>query len=359
MGFLEDIVAFAGPYSEYLLAVIFIIGALVIGKIVMFILHKKIASIISKTDTILDDLIIKAIGKPIYLGVLLAGVYFALQSLSVLVPYATLISQAFTIIYVLFAAFFVTRIVNAVIEWYAKEMTAKTKTKADEQFLPIVRKISLAVIYFLALLVLLAQFGININSLVVAGGIGGLAIALAFQDTLKEFFAGAYMVLDRPIKIGDYIELDTGDKGHVEDIGWRSTRLRIFGNNMVIIPNSKLSSSKITNYYTPKKPTTFSVDCGVGYNEDLEKVERVAIRVAKNILKKEEGAIKDYEPVVRFKEFGDSNINFSVILSVKEFVNKFKVRHEFIKALKKEFDRQKIEISWPVRKVYTYKGKGK
>lgn len=359
MAFLDNLFAFAGPYSEYIVALIIIIVSVFVAKVIVVSVQKKLAALTAKTDTILDDLIIKAIGKPIYLGVILAGVFFALQSLTALAAYSQTISMAFTVIYVLFAAFFVTRIVDAILQWYSKEIAAKTKTKADEQFLPIVRRIALAVVYFIALLVLLGQFGINISSLVVVGGIGGLAVAFAFQDTLKEFFAGAYMILDRPIKIGDYIELDSGERGYVQDIGWRSTKLRIYGNNIMIIPNSTISSAKITNYYTKEKKIMFGVECGVGYHEDLEKVEKVAIRVGKNILKKVEGGIPDYEPLMRFKEFGDSNINFSVILSVREYINKFKVRHEFIKALKKEFDKQGIEISWPIRKVYMYKGKGK
>ena len=355
----QDLFAFAGPYGEYVAAAFFIIMAIIIAKVVVSFIHRSLERVTAKTDTILDDLLIHAIAKPIYIIVIFIGVYFAIQSLSITAAYAELISNIFTILYVLLGAWIASRIVNAVLEWYAKEMSLKTKTKADEQFLPIFKKVAIAVIYFLALLILLGQFGINIDSLIVAGGIGGLAIALAFQDTLKEFFAGAYMVLDRPIRIGDYIELDSGEKGYVRDIGWRSTKLKIFGNNVLIIPNSKLSSSKIVNYYQKEKKATFSIDCGVGYHEDLAKVEKVVLRVAKKILKSEAGGIDDYEPVVRFKEFGDSNINFSVILAAKEYVKKFKIRHEFIKALKKEFDKEGIEISWPVRKVYTHKGKGK
>ena len=246
-------------------------------------------------------------------------------------------------------------LIGAILFWYSQEIAKKTKTKVDEQFLPIVKKISYGIIWAIVLLTILGYFGIEITGMIAALGVGGLAIALAFQDTLKEFFAGAYIVADRPIRIGDYVELDSGEKGTVIDIGWRSTKFRILGNNVLIIPNSKLSTSKIINYNYPNQEMSLVIPCGVSYDSDLEKVERVTIDEAKKLLKKMGGAVQDFEPFILYKEFGDSNINFSIILRIKAYADKFKLRHEFIKALKKRYDKEKIEIAYPCLNVYKRK----
>ena len=211
--------------------------------------------------------------------------------------------------------------------------------------------------FLVAVVAMLGQLGIEITTLIATLGVGGLAIALALQGTLSNFFAGAYMILDKPIRVGDYIELEGGDKGYVQDIGWRSTKIKMLGDKVVIIPNSKIAESKLINYDQPTRAMSVIISCGVGYNENLEKVEKVTIKVGKNIQKTVDGAVKDFEPFIRYNEFGDSNINFSVILRAKNYVAQYLMKHEFIKQLKKAYDKEGIEISWPVTKVYMAKKK--
>jgi len=212
-------------------------------------------------------------------------------------------------------------------------------------------------VFLVAVVAMLGQLGIEITTLIATLGVGGLAIALALQGTLSNFFAGAYMILDKPIRVGDYIELEGGDKGYVQDIGWRSTKIKMLGDKVVIIPNSKIAESKLINYDQPTRAMSVIISCGVGYNENLEKVEKVTIKVGKNIQKTVDGAVKDFEPFIRYNEFGDSNINFSVILRAKNYVAQYLMKHEFIKQLKKAYDKEGIEISWPVTKVYMAKKK--
>lgn len=355
----DFLVPYFGVYTEYLVVVIILILALIVGKIVNFVIKKTVLHITEKTKTMLDDLIVGAIGRPILIGIFLVGLHISATTLSVLASYASEITFLFTIIYAAFIGWFAVRIVNAIITWYAQEMAERTKTKADEQFLPIFKKVAYGVVGILIILWLLGQLGVEITTLIAAMGIGGLAIALAMQDTLSEFFAGAHIILDRPIKIGDYIELDSGDKGTVVDIGWRSTKIVNYKKNLVVIPNSKLASSKIINYFAPGHEVGFTVDGGIGYGEDLAKVEKVTLDVAKKVLKRLGVGVKDFEPIMRYQEFGDSNIDFKVIMRVKKYGDQFLVKHEFMKELKKRFDKEGIEIAWPIRKVYLHKGKSK
>lgn len=186
-------------------------------------------------------------------------------------------------------------------------------------------------------------------------GIGALAVGLALQSTLSNFFAGIHLLSDRPINVGDFIELDEKTSGIIEDIGWRSTRIRMLTDNLLIIPNAKLADSNIINYSMPKDDSSIWVPCGVAYESDLKKVEKVTLEVAKKIQETVPGAVKDFEPAFRYREFGDSNINFITILRVEKPMNRFTVRNEFIKALKERYDKEKIEISWPIRKIYNIK----
>ena len=177
-------------------------------------------------------------------------------------------------------------------------------------------------------------------------------VGLALQNTISNFFAGLYVISERGINVGDFLELDNGISGWVEDVGWRSTRIRTLPNTIVIIPNSKLAESVIINQSLPEKQMSAVVECGVAYTSDLERVEKITLEVARKIQKEVPGAVRTFEPFMRYHTFGDSNINFSVILRVEKPGDRYLVIHEFIKALKKRYDEERIEISWPVRKIY-------
>lgn len=201
----------------------------------------------------------------------------------------------------------------------------------------------------LGLLILLDVLGISITPIVASLGIGSLAVALGIQETLTNIFAGLYIVADQPIRTGDFIRLESGEEGHVEEIGWRNTRIRMLSNNIVIIPNNKIISSTIRNYYLPTKEMAALVEVGVSYSSDLARVEEVTIEVAREIQKKVQGAVPQFEPFIRYHTFGESGVNFTVILRVREFTDQYLVKHEFIKALHERYQKQGILIPFPVR----------
>lgn len=339
-------------YADIILAIIYFLGSLIIAKIVNFVVKHYVSRATQKTKTQLDDMLLHSITKLILIGFILYGLLLALQTANIFNPYTTLINQTFTVIFGLYGAFFVIKIINTFIDWYGNEILSKKNGSSVEQFIPVVRKVIFIVIGFLALTWILGQLGIQITTLVATLGIGGLAVALALQSTLSNFFSGAYVMMDRPIKIGDYIELESGDAGYVKEIGWRTTKIRTWQNNLIIIPNDKIASGKLINYNSPQQSILFKVDCGIGYNEDLENVERITIQEAKKAIKKTSKGVEGFDPIVRFKEFGDSNINFVVIFKVKAREDQFLLKHEFIKNLKKRFDKEGIEIAWPIRKIY-------
>jgi small-conductance mechanosensitive channel len=342
-------------YSDYIISAAIFLFSVALARAIRFLLKRYAKHAAQKTRNQFDDILIDYMSRPLTLGISLAGLYFAITNLGALAPHYALLNKVYTVLYIIFGGYFAMRLVGALVAWYSTDVVSKTKTKMDEQFLPIIRKAAYGVIWFAVLLSILGYFGIEITGLVAALGVGGLAVALAFQDTLKEFFAGGFLVADRPIRIGDFIELESGEKGNVIDIGWRSTKIKILGNNMIIVPNSKLAGSKIINYNYPEKEMGITVSCGVSYKSDLDKVEKVTVEVAREVLKKTEGAVPDFEPLVRYEEFGDSNIKFLVVLRVKSYTDRYMLTHEFIKALKKRYEKEKIEIAYPSVNVYQRK----
>ncbi|CAD7782745.1 MAG: Small-conductance mechanosensitive channel [Candidatus Methanoperedenaceae archaeon GB50] len=182
-----------------------------------------------------------------------------------------------------------------------------------------------------------------------------MAVALALQDTLANLFAGLHIVATKKVRPGDYIKIETGEEGYVTDITWRDTTIRQLPNNIVIIPNSKLASAIVTNYYFPERELAVLVQVGVSYDSDLEKVEKVTIEVAKEVMQEVSGGVPEFNPFIRYHTFDDFSINFTVILRAKEFVDQYLVKHEFVKRLKKRYDQEGIEIPFPIRTVFLKK----
>ena len=337
---------FSSVGSQIILLVIFVVGALVVATMVRIFLRKHIKKLTRRTRTDIDDQIIAIITKPLYVAIVLGGIYLGVRSLDFFANYTFYINTGFFIIFTFIVAYVTSKIASLLV---ISSLKVKKKYEKTPRLL---NKIISAVIYLVAILMILGHFNVEITPLVAGLGIGGLAIGLALQSTLSDFFAGLHILSDQPIRVGDYIELENKLSGFVEDIGWRSTRIRTLPNNIVVIPNNKLAESTITNYSMPEQEMGFVLQCGVAYNSDLKKVEKVTIEVAKEIQKKVQGAVKDFEPFIRYHTFGDSNINFSIILRVEKPVDKYLVGHEFIKALKERYDKEGIEISWPVRLIY-------
>lgn len=333
----------------YALSIVFVS---LIASTIAFYIIKRAERIAKTTETTVDDLILNVIEKPVPLGILLVGFYISLTYLTFLSPYEVHLKNLFTIIIIVFGAYILVKVVSVAIKGYGEAVAARTGTKLDNQFLPVFRKLASVFIYLIALIIVARELDIEIAPLVAAMGIGGIAVALALQDSLTNFFAGFYLAMDKPIRVGDFIKIETGDEGFVEEIGWRSSKIRVLSNNLVIVPNSRLAQTKITNYSLRTTDMEIVIPIGVSYDSNLEKVERVTVEVAKDVLANTPGGVKEFEPFIRYNQFGDSNINFSAMLRVWTLVDKYLVTHEFIKALKKRYDEEGIEISYPARKMY-------
>lgn len=201
-------------------------------------------------------------------------------------------------------------------------------------------------------LLVLDNLGIEITSLLTALGIGSLAVGLALQPTLSNFFAGIHLSMAQPLRVGDFVELEDGSQGFVVDIGWRATRIRQLPNNLLVIPNARLAEMRLLNYSLPDPHQSVLVKVGVSYASDLEKVERVTVDVAREVQQSLPEAVPDHEPFIRYNNFGDSSIDFSVILRARAYTDRWPLIHDFVKRLHARYRDEGIEIPFPQRVVH-------
>lgn len=308
---------------------------------------KGIKKIAEKTKTKFDDVFIQSADFPLTLLIFTSGgavvermLPFALDAQ--LTNYFLIAFKATTIIAIVL---FTDRFVNGLIQTYSSRVDILRSSGG------VARGFVRIVVIGLGLLILLDSFGVSVTPVLASLGIGSLAVALALQPTLENFFSGIQIVIDKPFQVGHFIKLDSGEEGYVHKIGWRSTWVRLLANNVIVIPNKVVVNSKVLNYYYPEEEMSTLVQVGVHYESDLEKVERVTIEVAKEVLSELEGGVNEFEPFIRYHTFSDFSINFTVILRVKEFVENYLVKHEFIKKLHKRYAQEGINIPYPIRAI--------
>jgi small-conductance mechanosensitive channel len=340
---------------DFIWLIVAIILSFLVGKITYILLSKYIKVLTKRTKTTLDDKILKAISGPIPLLITVIGVYIAFNIIPSFAGHVPLITFFFHQAMILVAAYTIMKVGDALIEWYVEEIAPKSKLMLTD-FLPLIKNVFNAFVIIIALIMILDKLGIKVDALIASLGIAGLAVALALQETLSNFFAGIYMSADRLNRPGDYIKLQSGEEGYVTKIGWRSTQMRTLDNNLVVIPNNKLSQTIVTNYAYPSPEMNIVINTSVSYDSDLEKVEKVTREVAYEVQSLVEDK-EDFAPLIQFTKFADSGIELRIVLKVKQFTEQPGLKHELIKKLQARYRAEGIEIPYPKRDVYIKEGK--
>lgn len=328
---------------------LWIVGPLVfiawfaVFSILLRIIYGRLLGAVSRTRTTIDDILFRALRLPLFLLIIISGAYVMVRILPLSPEWDRGLSLAIKVGVILAGAAFVDGLLKQFLSHYSEKAEYLRTSRG------IIQTSVRGIVVLLAILIVLDTAGVSITPLVASLGVGSLAVALALQTTLANFFAGIQIIADKPIQVGQYVRLDSGEEGYVTKIGWRSTTIRALPNNMIIVPNSRLLDAIITNYYLPAKELSILVQVGVHYDSDLEHVERVTCEVAKEVLQEVKGGKKDFEPFIRYHTFGDSSINFTVILRAEEFVDGYLIKHEFIKRLHKRFRQEGIVIPFPIR----------
>ena len=292
--------------------------------------------------------IISSLRGMIILISVLAGIYLGLS----VSPLPANVLDTVQKLHKVFEIFIITFITARVLTGLLKAYTLREE--GIKRSISLFNSIIKIVVYCIGGLIILQALNISITPIITALGVGGLAVALALQDTLSNLFAGVQLTATHVIKPGEYIILSSGEEGTVNDINWRYTTLITQSNNLVVIPNSKMASTIVTNYSLPVKNLDVSLPFGIAYNSDLDKVEKITLEVAKTIMT-EMGVIGE-EPTFRFKEFGTAAINCSISITVHHFMQQYVMKHNLMKALYKRFKQEGIVIPYPpVNTVYLRK----
>ena len=306
-------------------AIITMIAAIVL-QIVLKVAKARIRPATDDEQPSAKFLVLDAVDGPAVLMLLLAGGTFAGSMAldhwhteqDIQADLALVMRRVGIVAVLAVAAFMGSRVASLLIDWYAKYIAPTTSTQLDEQLIPSFKRMLPIVIWSFAVLWSLTIFEIEISPLLATLGIGGIAIALAAQPTLSNYFAGTYVISEGEIEPGDFIEIEGGPSGFVEAISWRSTKLRSRFNNLIIIPNSMMSENMITNYSRPALAMNVIVTGGVSYSSDLQQVEDILMEVATKIVVDSEHAVTETEPRAGFSVFGDSNIDFWVFIQATD-----------------------------------------
>lgn len=298
------------------------------------------------TEGKVDDVIVASVRGLTRIWVLIFGLFVAGNLAPVEQHHRELLARALQALWVFTATLAAARLATGLFALWAERMPQFGSAT-------LLRHIIATAVWVTGGLVLLSSQGVSIAPMLTALGVGGLAVALALQDTLANVFAGIHIVIARQVRPGDFVRLEGGQEGTIADIGWRNTSIRTGGNDLVVVPNSKLSTAVVTNCSLPIATHTLVVPCSVAYGSDLARVEQVAAEVAAAVVARVEGGVAEQAPVVRFAEFADSGIAFNVIMWVKDYPSRFLVRHEFIKALHARFAAEGLEIPYPTRTLIT------
>ncbi|MBI2445098.1 mechanosensitive ion channel family protein [Candidatus Micrarchaeota archaeon] len=357
-------VLFAGfdiNLAQWALALGFFIGSILLAEFIVVFIDKLIRPLLAKTKTQLDDFLFENLRGPLKLFFSIGGAYLGLQIVTPgLTVFGRNLDGLLFLALIVAVAHAVARTLNAVMKWYLVEVGAE-KARVGDIF-PIVRKLIMAAVYFAGLAILLSELGVEIGPLIAGLGVAGLAVALALQDSLKNFFAGIYLLSDKPIQRGDIIALDNDKsdvKGTVEEIGWRSTRIKGVANAIHIIPNEKLAASVIVNYSKGRETRTVMVKVGIEYGEDVDKALKSLMQAAQEAVKSSPAADAGVEPEVRVNEFLDSAVELAALVRVKDYGERFAVASSLRRNILRIFRKQGIHIPFPIRTLHMAPADGK
>lgn len=320
-----------------LLAAGILAGALLVGLGVQRLFFSRLRAWADKTATEWDDILVASLKGLLVLWFFLVGLALVLRLVPLPPEVLIIVRRANGVLGILSAVIFFTRLVRAAIYVYIDRKVEMPSS--------IFKNFATFIIYLLGFLFILDYLGVSITPLLTALGVSGLAVALAFQDTLANLFAGMNILMARKIQRGDYIRLDSGQEGEVIDITWRNTTIRAPEENMIVVPNSKLASAIYTNVHLPKKEMSLFLPVTVSYDNDLAEVERVTLETAREMLTVPDWNPPGSEPKVRFGAFTDLGVRLTVIFRIKEYQDQFLLKHDFLKRLHTRYRAEGIKLA--------------
>jgi len=335
---------------NYLMAVVsfivFVVALLIFKSVIIYRL-KKLAK---KTKTKFDDNIINYING-------LRWPFYVFLSLFVSLQFVTIsasIDKFLNNIFIIFVVYYSVKFLQNIFDFAADNLKQKGKKEEAEHYssvMEVLKKVVKGVLWAIAIIIVLSNFGYNVSTLAAGLGIGGIAIAFAFQAILGDIFASFSIYFDKPFKIGDFI-LIGNDMGTVKHIGIKTTRIQTLQGQELIVSNKELTETRVHNYKKMER-RRISFTFGVEYDTKLKKLEKI-LEIVKEIFKKIKIADLDR---VHFKQFGDFSLNFEVVYYVNkpDYLEYMDTQQEINFALKERFEKESIEFAFPTQTIYVNK----
>jgi len=332
---------------EFFLAMLIVALFWGFSRFLRYLFSKWVPRIARFTRTDLDERVLQRITPPVELLTITAGLYLAIRSLPLYDRVQLILSGVVFIVNILIFANIAYRAADEFLAWYARRVEERTGTRIGLQIFPLLRKVFTIFLVCAALIVVLNHFGYDALSLLTALGIGSLAIGLAAKDTLANMISGFTLMIDRPFRIGDRIQLASGKTGDVVDIGLRSTRIKTVDNTLLIIPNSELCNSAVLNMAFPDMKTQGRITVGVAYGSDIEKIKNIMLEIARE----NSEVLKEPAPEAIFLSFGDSALNMLLVFWANDYSKINTITDQINMLLITAFTKNDIQIPYPTRKV--------
>ncbi len=335
-------------FHQWLLQICIVIGITSFGIILKKLFHVKITDLIKRSKWKGDDVLFFAVESQIVFWFFLFSIFFILNDLSLAYQYKTYISIILKIL--LIAS--ITRAIARLIEGFFNLWTEK-RTGGFPSTTIFTNIVSIT-IYTIGLLIILDALDISIAPMLTALGVGGLAVSLALKDTLSDVFAGLHILLSKKVQPGDFVSLDSGEMGYIQNITWRNTKMLERSNNIIHIPNTKLSSAIIKNYDSGDPSFSVKIPVSIGYDSDLDLVTKVIMEVANNLHNNMVEINKETRPSFKFRSFGESGIDLAVYFRCNKYGDQNPIIHEFIKKIHRRFEQEGINIPFPTRTIINH-----
>lgn len=338
--------------AEIIISTLIFIGFIILGWIISHVFEHYFCRWAKKTKTKLDDEILKNVKKPIYVLVIFFGVYFFLTNLTILNQYQELLRIIFVFLQVLLIAFIITRVINVFFAWYADRR--ERKKQLSQHILSVFKGIINAIIYIIALFIILAILEIDLSGIALGGAVTAIVIGFALQSVLSDFFSAFSIYFDKPFEIGDFIIVGEY-AGTVKKIGMKSTRVELLQGEELVLANKELTTASVRNFKKMNK-RRISFTFGVTYDTPLKKLKKIPA-IIKDIINPEKLKYIEKLDRVHFTEFGDFSLNFEVVYYIKskDYVVYRDTQQEINFAIKEAFEKEGIEMAFPTQTIFLNK----
>ncbi|MBU0460950.1 MAG: mechanosensitive ion channel family protein [Nanoarchaeota archaeon] len=338
--------------NKYLQSALILISVYILSKAFVWVMKTVVLTITQKTRTKIDDMIVERTRKPVSWLLIIIGARLALLPLELKAGSTAFTGHLLNSIVIIIITVILIRVVTIFINSWGSQWAKKTKSSIDDALLPLFRKAANIAIVILSAFFVFSEWRIDITGILAGVGIVGIALGFAVKDSLSNIFGGISLILDKAIQVGDYVEVN-GTSGEVLDVGLRSTRIKTWDNDLMIIPNGTLANQEFKNWKLPDIKTRVTIKFGVEYGISHQKVKKIVL----DVLKKYKEILKDPATAVRFEDMGDSALMFGTYFWIEDVSQKMGIRDKVLGDIYDTLNKNKIGIPFPTTTVYLKKTK--